>query len=93
MRPETVFSRRGFRPVGKCDWCGEDDRVLVAIFLPENAWVCLRSCHVRLERGELGRRAIGGAPFTGERPRRRELRSSELVRVAAEMNGLNEEDF
>lgn len=72
MKPDTVFSRAGFRPVGKCDWCGEDERALRSTFLPESAWICVRSCFARLKRRELGPLTEPGASFTGERARKHE---------------------
>ncbi|MGE0227788.1 MAG: hypothetical protein AB7I38_11115 [Dehalococcoidia bacterium] len=70
MKPEVVYSRAGFRPVGKCDWCGEEERALCSVFLPEPVWICVRSCNARLQRGELGPQGFRGAPFTGDRPRK-----------------------
>lgn len=38
-RPAQLISRRKFRLVGKCEWCGEDDRSLKVSIL-HGAWLC-----------------------------------------------------
>lgn len=69
MKPELVVSRRGFRPVGKCDWCNEDERALRATFVPEPSWLC-GQCYGLIQRGQAGPLVPRGAPFTGERARK-----------------------
>lgn len=53
VKPERVFSVRRFRPVGKCDWCSEDERALRAAFLPWTMWLC-GACYCAQQHGEFG---------------------------------------